>query len=516
MLRHGSKPTRPTRWVVLAGTLAGTMLAATAGAAAPGALAAAEPAEPAPPAHAPSGASNWQSSNWTSTATATKVSDVATQIGAASSGADGTGVGVALIDTGVIQVPGLPSAQIVNGPDLSFESQGSTVRYLDTYGHGTHMAGIIVGNDSSAGLKGIAPKAKLTSIKVGAAEGAVDVSQMIAAVDWVVEHRNDDPKYPIKVLNLAYGTNSAQPSTIDPMSFAIENAWRNGIVVVVAGGNAGNTTTTLTNPSYDPWVLSVGSASTKGTSSYSDDELSTFTSVSGTRNVDLLAPGESIVSLRDSGSYIDTTYPTARVGNRLFKGSGSSQATAVVSGAVALLLQKKPSLTPDQVKALLKASATPLTKGLAGTMKLGEINLKTALSASTPSGTQTFIKAAGSGSIEIGRGGNHVVHDGSPLQGEFDVFGPFSPADWAQQSAAGTSWVGGTWMGRTMAGNGWTGKSWASKTWASASWSGGPWGASTWADDTWSGHYWSGADWSGHYWSGHYWSSDLWASAYWG
>jgi len=512
VLRHRSKRARPTRWAVLAGALAGTVLAATVGAGAPGALA----AEPVPPAHTPSGASNWQSSNWTSTSTATKVSDVATQIGAASSGADGTGVGVALIDTGVIQVPGLPSAQIVNGPDLSFESQGSTVRYLDTYGHGTHMAGIIVGNDSTVGLKGIAPKAKLTSIKVGAAEGAVDVSQMMAAVDWVIEHRNDDPKNPIRVINLAYGTNSTQSAGLDPMSFVVENAWKAGIVVVVAGGNAGNSTTTLTNPSYDPYVLSVGSASTKGTQTYSDDELSSFTSVSTSRNVDVLAPGESIVSLRDPGSYIDTTYPTARVGDRLFKGSGSSQATSVVSAAVALLLQKKPNLTPDQVKALLKASATPLTKGLAATLKLGEINLTAALSKSTPSGSQSFPWSTGTGSIENGRGGNHVVHDGSPLQGEFDVFGPFSPGEWSRQSAAGTAWNGGQWMGRRMAGDGWTGKSWASKTWASATWSGGPWGASTWADDTWSGHYWSGADWSGHYWSGHYWSSDLWASAYWG
>jgi serine protease AprX len=468
-----------------------------------------------PPVPAPSGGGGWQAANWTSTSKATKVNDIATQIGAASSGADGTGVGVALIDTGVVQATGLPSAQVVNGPDLSFESQGSTVRYLDTFGHGTHMAGIIIGNDPSTGLKGIAPKAKLTSIKVGAAEGAVDVSQMIAAVDWVVEHRNDDPKNPIKVINLAYGTNSTQPSWMDPMSFAVENAWRAGIVVVVAGGNTANRAT-LTNPSYDPFVLSVGSAATKGTQSYSDDELSSFTSVSSSRNVDIVAPGESIVSVRDPGSYIDTTYPTARVGDRQFRGSGSSQATAVVSAATALLLQKRPGLTPDQVKALLTSSATPLTTGLGATMRLGELNLASALSRSTPTATQMFVRAAGTGSLEIGRGGNHVVHDGSPLQGEFDVFGPFSPADWAQQSAAGNAWNGGIWMGRRMAGDGWTGKSWASRTWASATWSGGPWGASTWADDTWSGHYWSGADWSGHYWSGHYWSSDLWASAYWG
>jgi serine protease AprX len=479
------------------------------------AAAPAVPVDPTTPLHRYAGP--WQATNWSSTSTSTNVADVATMIGATSSGADGTGVGVALIDTGVAPVPGLPAAQVVNGPDLSFESQGATVRYLDTFGHGTHMAGIIVGNDSTAGMKGIAPKAKLTSLKVGTAAGVVDVSQMIAALDWVVEHRNDDPKYPIRVINLAYGTNGTRDPLRDPIIYAAENAWRKGIVVVAAGGNLGNSTTTLTNPSNSPYLLSVGSASTSGTSSYADDTLSTFTSTSATRNVDLLAPGESIVSLRDPGGYADVNYPGARVGDRLFRGSGSSQATAVVSGAVALLLQKRPTLTPDQVKAVLKASATPITKGLGATMKLGELNLTNALKATAPTTKQAFVASSGSGSIDLARGGVYVTRDNNqPLWGEFDVFGPFSAADWAAKDATESTWTGGTWMGRQMAGAGWTGSSWASKTWASAAWTGGPWGSATWLDSNWSGRYWSGRYWSSTNWSGRYWSSDLWANAYWG
>jgi len=287
--------------------------------------------------------------------------------------------------------------------------------------------------------------------------------------------------------------------------------------VVAAGGNLGNSTTTLTNPANSPYVLSVGSSSTNGTSSYADDALSTFTSTSGTRNIDLLAPGESIVSLRDPGGYADVNYPSARVGDTLFRGSGSSQATAVVSGVVALLLQKRPTLTPDQVKAILKSSATPVTKGLGATMKLGEVNLTAALKAATPSTKQTFVASSGSGSIDLARGGSYVMRDNSqPLWGEYDVFGPFNAAVWAQQSNADTAWSGGIWMGRQMAGNGWTGSSWASRTWASASWSGGPWGAATWLDSNWSGRYWSGRYWSATNWTGRYWSSDLWANAYWG
>src|SRR3712207_4359419 len=127
----------------------------------------------------------WASADWAS-GTGTTIADVAKVIGAdrtATGGLTGAGVGIALIDTGVVPVPGLPAAQIVNGPDLSVESQATSLRYLDTYGHGTHLAGIMVGNDPATGFKGIAPGAKLTSIKVSTANGAADVSQVISALE---------------------------------------------------------------------------------------------------------------------------------------------------------------------------------------------------------------------------------------------------------------------------------------------------------------------------------------------
>src|SRR5204862_2178462 len=132
--------------------------------------------------------------------------------------------------------------------------------------------------------------------------------------------------------------------------------------------------------------------------------LSTFTDTSASRNIDLTAPGESIVSLRDPKSNIDTSFSAAEVGTNQFRGSGTSQAAAVVSGAVALLLQKRPTLTPDQVKALLKGTATPVAGGV------GEINLAAALPKATPSGSQTWWPSSGSGSIEWVRGSNHVLH----------------------------------------------------------------------------------------------------------
>ncbi|GAA2604433.1 hypothetical protein GCM10010399_39190 [Dactylosporangium fulvum] len=165
---------------------------------------------------------------------------------------------------------------------------------------------------------------------------------------------------------------------------------------------------------------------------------------------------------------------------------------------------------PDQVKALLKSTATALPGGV------GEINLSAALKATTPAAAQTGAQSAGVGSLESSRGSDHVVHDNQQLIGEFDIFGPFNAAVWAQQTKALTAWNGGVWMDRRMAGDGWTGTSWASRTWAAATWSGDSWADQAWYDDTWSGHYWSAGKWSGHYWSGHYWSSSTWSAKRWG
>jgi serine protease AprX len=451
----------------------------------------------------------------------TALADVRAIINAASGPAaalTGQGVGIALIDTGVVAVPGLPAAQVVNGPDLSFESQSASLRYLDTYGHGTHMAGIMVGHDTASGSNGIAPKAKLTSVKIGTANGAVDVSQTIAAIDWVVAHRNDDPANPIRVLNLSYGTGGNPVSWTDPVQYAVEQAWLSGIVVVAAAGNEGVADRSLTDPANDPAVIAVGAASTKGTVSTSDDDFAAFTTGGGDgRNLDLLAPGESIASLRDPGSNIDVSFPSARVGSTLFRGSGSSQAAAVTSAAAALLLQAHPGLTPDQVKFTLTQTASAVSGSAAG-RGIREVNVGAAVAYSTPAYSQGWTHSSGTGPIEAARGASHVLRDNNiTLSGESTIFGAWNSATWAPKSAARTTWSGGVWMGWRFAGDGWTGSSWAPKTWAGATWTTGPWsGGGSWTDPNWTARYWSGGTWTSGNWVARYWSSDDWSTAYWG
>ena len=439
-------------------------------------------------------------------------------------GVTGRGVGVALIDTGVVPVDGLTSGNVVNGPDLSFESQVDSLRHLDTYGHGTHMAGIIAGRDADGGtapFRGIAPRAELTTVKAGSYEGAVDVSQVIAAIDWVVQNRNTGGRN-IRVLNLSFGTDGVQDYRLDPLTHAVENAWRHGIVVVVSGGNDGAEASKLDNPAYDPYVIAVGAADTHDTVSTLDDTVPAFsTRGAPSRRVDLVAPGQSIVSLRSPGSRIDELNPGARVGERYLKGSGTSQAAAVVSGAVALLLEHRPHLSPDQVKQLLRTTARSMPAADDAGKGAGIVSVYRAAAASVPSAQQTWPRSTGLGSLHAARGSSLVADDGVDLTGERHILGAWNPAAWAPASAAGSAWTGGTWAGTAWAGTCWCGTSWASATWSPATWLGTTWAGNPWpratgtADDDWSGKSWSGKSWSGKSWSGKSWSGKSWSGKSW-
>ena len=433
-------------------------------------------------------------------------------------GYTGAGVDVAIIDTGVAPVEGLDAAnKVVNGPDLSFESQATNLRYLDTYGHGTHMAGIIAGRDTfttrrlsadSTHFLGMAPDARLVNVRVGDSHGAADITQLLAAIDWVVQHRHDNGMN-IRVINLSYGTNGGKIGYgAAPLAYAVEVAWRKGIVVVVSAGNDGWSADRLTNPAIDPFVISVGAEDTKGTISPSDDTVATYSNKgSGNRYPDLIAPGSHIQSLRDTNSFIDANFPGGRIDSRFFRGSGTSQAAAVVSGAAALILNQHPNYTPDQVKALLTSTAKPLPKYTGMYQGAGVVNLKAALTAPSVSATQSYSYARGVGTLTDSRGDVTLTQDGVTLNGEVDIFGlPFSTAAWAEAAWTETSWQGGLWMGVPYTGTGFVldafnRYSWSGVKWARYSWSGSDWSGVKWARYSWSRYSWSGSDWSENDWS---------------
>ena len=425
--------------------------------------------------------------------------NVARQVGARwywALGLTGKGVDVAVIDTGLSPLPGLTTnGKYVHGPDLSFERQLPNLRNLDTYGHGTHLAGVIAGRDPGISYPatadedeflGIAPGARIVSLKVANAMGATDVSQVIAAIDWVIANRKSDGLN-IRVLNLSFGTDGVQHYTLDPLSYAVEQAWHAGIVVVVAGGNAGFGSAKLNNPAYNPYVIAVGANNTRGTTSVRDDVVPAFSSTGDKhRNPDLVAPGKSVVSLRVPGSQLDLSHPEGRLGKRYLRGSGTSQAAAVVSGAAALVIQQRPKITPDQLKDLLTSSSLELPNADPVAQGNGMLYLGTALLRSTNKGaTQDWPRASGTGSLDAARGNLRVSDpNGVELRGEIDIFG--RPFDTEQ------SWD--AWSGNSWSGNSWSGYSWIDEC-ERNSWNGNSWSGNSWSGNSWSSHGWLGVSW---------------------
>jgi serine protease AprX len=441
-------------------------------------------------------------------------------------GLTGKGVGVALLDTGVAPVPGLTSGNVIDGPDLSFDSQQPGMAHVDGFGHGTHLASIIAGRDVAGTpssyldptrFSGIAPDATLVNVKLGASNGAVDVTQVIAGIDWVVEHAKD-PGLNIRVISLSYGTDSLQSSGIDPLAYAVENAWKRGIVVVAAGGNEGEPGKTLANPAYDPHVLAIGAMDDAGTVDTSDDTVPEW-STRGTdaRHVDVVAPGVSVLGLRVPGGLADSENPQARVGDRFAHASGTSQATAVAAGEAALILQQYPQLAPDQVKQLMMTTAS----GILSTVPIfggsGLVNLRAVLNnplnavLKTVGGLLNGLLGpgwgSGTGSLEKARGSFHVGSDISELRGEVDIFGrAWSSSSWARQASGGSVWDYGSWRGQRMAGDAWQNRAWPTTAWASADWTGASWTSDGWSAKTWVAKTWVAKTWVAKTWVSQSWS----------
>jgi serine protease AprX len=239
----------------------------------------------------------------------------------------------------------------------------------------------------------------------------------------------------------------------------------------------------------------------------------------GTRGPDLVAPGVGIVSLRVPGSTIADSHPAATVGTAYLRGSGTSQAAAVVSGAAALLLQQRPDLTPDQVKALLMGSATPIRGVPTGSQGQGELDLAAAAAAPTPARPRPPAASTGTGSMESARGGYHVSTGGQLLQGEYSVWGQWDGTLGAARTANASIWSadGTTWNGAAITGPGFTSDttSVAGRTWSGRTWAGRTWAGRTWAGSTWTGRTWASVTWSGRTWADGTWADGTWADAGW-
>lgn len=303
-------------------------------------------------------------------------------------GLDGSGVGIAVIDSGVYDHDDLQRANNSGSRIVyseSFVSGDSNT--ADAFGHGTHVAGILAGNgyDSQTGYEqqhiGIAPNANIINLRVLDGQGGGSDSQVIAAIQRAIQLQST---YNIRVINLSLGRPIFESYTQDPLCQAVESAWQAGIVVVVAAGNGGRDNShgtegyaTVEAPGNDPNVITVGATNAHGTAQREDDSIATYSSKGPTLldhivKPDLVAPGNRITSLLAPGSYFAAQFASLEVqplpvcssdgacstgAAQYIQLSGTSMATPAVSGAAALMIQSDPTLTPDTVKARLMKTA---------------------------------------------------------------------------------------------------------------------------------------------------------------
>lgn len=352
---------------------------------------------------------------------------------------DGRGVDVAIIDSGVVPLGGLAEpGRVVHGPDFSSERYNRRLATLDTFGHGTHVAGLIAGRDPVTGFAGVAPGARLVSLKVAGADGETSLAQVLAALEWVHRNRNANGLN-IRVVNLALGVEDRGGYRHDVLAWAVERLWEAGIVVVAAAGNNGAQANRLDLPAADPFVIAAGATDTRGTADPADDRVADFSSRSRHRSPDVVAPGAQMVSLRVPGSALDREFPGARVGTAFFRGSGTSQAAAVVSGLAARLLSARPELVPDQVKALLTAAAVDLADPREAD-GAGRVDLARTLAAPVPGAAavkQSWLPAA----LDR-RALTRALRDDH------------------EYATGGAEWAGRRWSGRRWSGRRWSGASW--------------------------------------------------------
>ena len=252
----------------------------------------------------------------------------------------------------------------------------------------------------------------------------------------------------------------------------------------------------MNDPATDPFVIAVGASDTNGTPNPDDDFIADFSSRGELgRRPTWSHRAVRSSSLRAPGSLIDQAFPGGRVGDRLFRGSGTSQAAAVTSGAVALLLQQYPNLTPDQVKAALVASGLKLRTRKGEVLETGMKGIdihkaadkaRDVIAGKIPS-AQNFAPATGLGTLEGARGSEHITDgNGVVLRGEVDVTG----AVWD-----GSRWRDAAWNGQAWTDNGWDGSRWRDSSWNGSRWRSDGWTGSRWRSTGWEGSRWRGNGW---------------------
>lgn len=388
-------------------------------------------------------------------------------------GYTGEGVTIAIVDSGLALDEDYEDRVLARVDLVDNDGTGE-----DPGGHGSHVAGIAAGFDNDPGgnpndtYGGIAPGANLVSVRVINENGAANFSTVIRGIQWVIENRE---RYNIRVLNLSLGGRAITSYKSDPLVSAVEIAWHAGIVVVAAAGNQGPDAGTIDSPGIDPFSITVGALDDNLTITPNDDSVPYFTghgpTLDGIAKPDLVAPGRKIVSVYAPQSRLsqllpDRLTPTPK-GKKYFRLTGTSQATPVVAGVVALMLQKNPELQPDEVKYRLMQSATALpgnpNRNIIGAGRVDALNAVM--------------------SSKKGRANEGLVPSDGFAEAVYSlVYG--QPLSWKDPNYQGIQWANLTWNNLTWNNLTWNNLKWDNLTWNNLTWNNLTWDNLTWDSDT--------------------------------
>ena len=387
--------------------------------------------------------------------------------GAAGQPGAGAGVRVAVMDTGVSNTPALnrASGRLIDAVDTSSGTAATGGVYGDSYGHGTFMANVVAGGplDATGGRAiGVAPAATVLVVRVATPDGETSLSKVLAGLEWVYDHPNR-----VDVLNLSLSHRRPQRAYgADPLTDAVEAVRDKGVTVVVSAGNRRDD---VGDPGIDPRVLTVGAADLE------ERRVATFSGsdvVAGVQKPDVVASGVKVLGMLPPHSVLATDLGTVQLGNGLYRGTGTSQATAVTSGLAALFLRAHPEATPTQVKASIRCAARNLSGSRDGA---GLVRTTTRVCAGT---------------------------DGQALDGSGDATGEsdFDASSWGASSWGASSWGASSWGASSWGASSWGASSWAASSWAASSWAASSWAASSWAASSWAASSWAASSWASDTW----------------
>ncbi|HVA60450.1 MAG TPA: S8 family serine peptidase [Mycobacteriales bacterium] len=401
--------------------------------------------------------------------------------GRAGSPEAGTGVNVAVLDTGLTDTPALnrASGQVTDGVDVSQLFNGGQAQtsgtFTDGYGHGTFLSSLIAGGPapgSHGQALGVAPGARIVVVKVADDTGTTSLSEVLAGLDWVAAHARA-----IQVVNIALAQvrPMAPDYGADPLTAGIEHVFAAGVLPVVA---VGNTPGQVGDPGDDVAALTVGAADTTGEAPRVAD-FSGSGLVAGVAKPDLVASGVHVLGEMPANSVIAEQNPQGWQPSGLFRGSGSSMATAIASGVAAIFFSEHRGASPLEAKASLRRSADAISGPTAGI-------------------------AAGAGLLEIA---DRMLS--ADATDQWSGMAGFDSQQWQ-----GNAWLNGSW--EQWLASGWSGPAWTASTWSASTWSASTWSASTWSASTWSASTWSASTWSASTWSASTWSASTWSDESWG